>query len=618
MDFEETPINQLVLDVWFYILKFLNTLDIIVLQYVNKQISNNVTECQPWISKVNYLLEYFAPLNPPRRDKKTVSKYTMVPKSIIHHLIDISRVLTNCGFTLSLREICCKIIMYGHLQHTKSMAYLIQTQRLYFEPYAFDEVPSGEKPSGDLNMSRIHDYLFLVDTDFTVLCKAAIQTGNIKKLKALIRANPRYHHCEAICESIASVGNLNILHWVRTQKYFIGNHSCLWNEKVCAAAAKNGHLGVLQWALDNGCTHDIRIKIYAEKYGHTHLLPLVNKYYGHDLVGPTMYATDTYDINLLKWYLDRGYQWTDDTCIRAIVKGHKQIINTAYHLGYRVVPNIYELALEHGHLKIMKWAHKNNIPIELNNVLILVARVCVKKCNYMINNKRGSHYYGLGTDNLNIIQRYANIFEWLCLNKMDQREYQAWLQTNFTETPKMTTQMIAWYISHYKATTMDPIPDLCDYMIGSRNLELLQWAHKYGFQLPHNLCLIIANIDRSRVPADILRKMLVWAHTVGFHMDEKVCTLAAANHDYKMLTWAAECGCNINLDENMSSYSWGIEKVRDITHRRELYDADNLELLKWLIDWGFTWDSQTICLASNAGLKSIIEYAANKQKCVIS
>ena len=624
MNLEESSMNQLVLDTWSHILIFLDVPDMIGLQFINKQISNYVTQCRPRISEVNYLLEYFTPphilrvhsellpnctgLRVNRRIKKTTSS-----GFISRRLIEIQTTLNNCSFSLTLGEICYKIILYGHLKYTKSLTYLIQNTDMAIgeSPDAFFQTPSGETPSGGCNMSRCRAYIG--DTEFTILCQAAIRSGHIKKLKALMRAKPRYHDCEAICEATAYTGNLEMLKWVRMDKYFMGNHSCAWDETVCSAAVCEGHLDVLKWALDNGCKWDIRIKIYAEKYGHTHLLPLVNKYCGDDLVGPTMYAVDKNDVHLLKWCLEKGYQWTEDTCRRAIEKGHTHIINTVHHLSYPIVSNIYELAVEYGFLKLLKWAHKNNFPIELNNVINLVAITCVKKCRYQIKSEGYDNNYGYGNDNFNIIQKYANIFEWLCSNKMSMVEYQLWIQKSFIEVPKIATQMIAWYITQCKNNI---VSNLCDYMIGSQNLELLQWAHKYGFNLPDNICHIIANTDRSRVPTDILRRMIIWAHNVGFNIDSRICTLAVIHKDYQMLTWAAECGCDINMNDDVSLWNNHTQKMRDITYSCDLYNADNLELLKWLIDRGFTWDGHTITLALLANLNSLIKYTKYKQNCM--
>ena len=41
-----------------------------------------------------------------------------------------------------------------------------------------------------------------------------------------------------------------ILKWLRSE-------GCPWNKWACFKAALNGHLDVLQWAIDNGCPYQV-------------------------------------------------------------------------------------------------------------------------------------------------------------------------------------------------------------------------------------------------------------------------------------------------------------------------------------------------------------------------
>jgi hypothetical protein len=43
--------------------------------------------------------------------------------------------------------------------------------------------------------------------------------------------------CLAMCETAAAYEHLDILQWLR-------EHDCSWDENVCEAAARNGHLEV--------------------------------------------------------------------------------------------------------------------------------------------------------------------------------------------------------------------------------------------------------------------------------------------------------------------------------------------------------------------------------------
>jgi hypothetical protein len=50
------------------------------------------------------------------------------------------------------------------------------------------------------------------------------------------------------------------------------NPPCPWDEMTCAAASMNGHLDILQWALENGCPCDKYTYIYAAMNGHSNIL----------------------------------------------------------------------------------------------------------------------------------------------------------------------------------------------------------------------------------------------------------------------------------------------------------------------------------------------------------
>ena len=77
----------------------------------------------------------------------------------------------------------------------------------------------------------------------------AAEFGQLEMLK-LARANGALWDVWAwnskLCAHAAKGGHLEVLLWARKQ-------GCAWNEGTCTWAAHNGHLEVLQWARANGC-----------------------------------------------------------------------------------------------------------------------------------------------------------------------------------------------------------------------------------------------------------------------------------------------------------------------------------------------------------------------------
>ena len=68
-----------------------------------------------------------------------------------------------------------------------------------------------------------------------------------------------------VCAIAAEEGNLPVLQMAR-------ENGCEWDESTCANAAGGGHLEVLQWARENGCEWDEWTCANAAGGGHLKVL----------------------------------------------------------------------------------------------------------------------------------------------------------------------------------------------------------------------------------------------------------------------------------------------------------------------------------------------------------
>jgi hypothetical protein len=91
-------------------------------------------------------------------------------------------------------------------------------------------------------------------------CNAAARGGHLAVLQWL-----REHDCPwdwGTCVGAARAGQLEVLQWAR-------EHGCPWNTDVCLDAAQAGQLEVLQWMRKNGATGDVwdetRVRHIARK-----------------------------------------------------------------------------------------------------------------------------------------------------------------------------------------------------------------------------------------------------------------------------------------------------------------------------------------------------------------
>ena len=69
----------------------------------------------------------------------------------------------------------------------------------------------------------------------------------------------------AVCAKAARDGHLKVLQWAR-------ENGCEWDSDTCSEAARGGHLEVLQWARENGCEWDAYTCRAAAEGGHLEVL----------------------------------------------------------------------------------------------------------------------------------------------------------------------------------------------------------------------------------------------------------------------------------------------------------------------------------------------------------
>src|SRR5690606_3822841 len=91
------------------------------------------------------------------------------------------------------------------------------------------------------------------------------------------------------CEAAARGGHLAVLQWLREQK-------CRWSTSTCESAAESGHLAVLQWAHERGCPLG-DAAAYAARGGHLHVL---------------------------QWLRSQGCEWDSWVTLGAARAGHRE------------------------------------------------------------------------------------------------------------------------------------------------------------------------------------------------------------------------------------------------------------------------------------------------------
>ncbi len=126
----------------------------------------------------------------------------------------------------------------------------------------------------------------------------AVILGCLSAVQRLQRGG-RLSRQERLCEAAAKGGHLEVLQWLRA-------NGCLWNKYTCWEAAKCGHLEVLQWAHANGCLWDWDTCANATGGGH---------------------------LEVLQWLRANGCPWDKYTVICARDRDHVELVNWAIANG---------------------------------------------------------------------------------------------------------------------------------------------------------------------------------------------------------------------------------------------------------------------------------------------
>ena len=137
----------------------------------------------------------------------------------------------------------------------------------------------------------------------------------------------------------AAQGDLAALHsaWQRAGRSW-GQQGC----SLSARAAAGGHLAVLQWLHQNGCSWDWRVCPTAARAGH---------------------------LALLQWVRQKGCPWSSFTCTCAARGGHLAVLQWARQNGCDWSVYTCAAAAEGGHLPLLEWARQQGCPWDCKTTL---------------------------------------------------------------------------------------------------------------------------------------------------------------------------------------------------------------------------------------------------------
>ena len=164
---------------------------------------------------------------------------------------------------------------------------------------------------------------------------------------------------ELICHAAAKGGHLPVLECAWETAWF----SRLNARYICRLAARHGHLHIIQWAEDRGCDGDgFVICSEAARYGHLDIAK-----WGHQNRHWSEYhceeAAKGGQLHILEWaHANDSLPLSERICARAAQGGQLGIIQWARENGCDWDEHTYGKAVEYGHLHVVQWVLQNGCP----------------------------------------------------------------------------------------------------------------------------------------------------------------------------------------------------------------------------------------------------------------
>jgi len=160
------------------------------------------------------------------------------------------------------------------------------------------------------------------------------------------------------CAAAAKGGHLHVLQFLRSQ-----HMNAKWNRNTPMKAAERGHLEVLRWAIENRCPVDAYTYHGAAMYGHVHILEYLHTTHApYDAFAANM-AAQMGHLHVLEWFKEHGYVlWQDRILQHAARENQIKVLewacsqpSTRFQRATGLTADIMASAAGGGHVEAMQW-----------------------------------------------------------------------------------------------------------------------------------------------------------------------------------------------------------------------------------------------------------------------
>lgn len=158
------------------------------------------------------------------------------------------------------------------------------------------------------------------------------------------------------CKAAARKGHTIALQWLR-------EHGFSWNKEVTGLAAAYGHLEALQFLFAEGCPWGEVICEHAVSSGDLNVLRWVHAQGCPLLLGSGYTAAcQPGDIEMLRWLFENNAPLDEWTCALAAIYNNSEKLQFLRAQGIPWDYRTIEMARDHGHDELARWARENGCP----------------------------------------------------------------------------------------------------------------------------------------------------------------------------------------------------------------------------------------------------------------
>ncbi|KJE97758.1 hypothetical protein CAOG_07861 [Capsaspora owczarzaki ATCC 30864] len=186
---------------------------------------------------------------------------------------------------------------------------------------------------------------------------AAAENGHLTMLQYALKTGcPPPSDSTALATAAARGGQLAVLKWLSTRREFS------WNAATAEQAAANGHLAVLQFLQLHDCPWDEAACAAAARFGHLAVLCFLREHGCPWNAKTCASAARGGHFVLLQWARAANCPWDASTCSSAALGGHYDVLRWARANNCAWDENTCSYAAGAGHLRVLNWARTNGCP----------------------------------------------------------------------------------------------------------------------------------------------------------------------------------------------------------------------------------------------------------------